>query len=149
MDYAEMMRGLKTAGNASPTSDGVAALAAFKPAKSGLHTEVPEHLRNKTVPITAETLKMLMASLAPVVAAHVEQQIADAVAPLAQRIAALEHELEQRAVPRWRGVFVQGAQYHQLEFTVCAGALWICKTDTDTRPGSSDHWQLCCKSKPQ
>jgi hypothetical protein len=135
MTYDKMLDELATAGWPTPsvTLDGIEALRIER-------ANMPEHLKRK--PVTGGMLPALMAALAPIIRQYVASEIEKATAPLAAKIM----ELEQRPAPKWRGVFTHGAVYQPLEFVVDRGALWVAKIETNTRPGSNDYWQLCCKS---
>jgi hypothetical protein len=73
------------------------------------------------------------------------EKIAEAVAPLKQKIA--EVETKQADLAEWKfcGTWTTGF-YHKNNFVVADGSLWICLADTHLRPGDDPRcWQLCTK----
>jgi hypothetical protein len=72
------------------------------------------------------------------------------IADLSARVQQLEAQLarSEKAVSnvRWSGVFHESASYHEGELTTDRGALWLARTATSERPGSSSAWVLICKS---
>ena len=46
----------------------------------------------------------------------------------------------------YRGVFKEGDSYTTGDTATWGGSLWVCRHDTDTKPGTGTDWQLCCKA---
>jgi hypothetical protein len=71
----------------------------------------------------------------------VGQFIADELKERDQRIAALESKISN-----WKycGVWSEG-QYETGNFVTHEGSLFTCLWSTQSKPGTADSWQLCCK----
>jgi hypothetical protein len=83
----------------------------------------------------------------------VAAEIADAIRPLQQRIAALEGQvqtLEQMKQLKYCGVFESGVWYRAGSAVTKSGGVWIALRDTNASPGDegiqSRAWQLAVKA---
>jgi polyhydroxyalkanoate synthesis regulator phasin len=61
------------------------------------------------------------------------------ITTLEQRIAELEKGAE------YRGIWSPGSSYIKGNSVTFQGGIWICKEDTDSRPGTDSTWQLAVK----
>lgn len=84
-------------------------------------------------------LRGLAAGLVP----WVRDAVAEAMAPLATRVAVLEAEPFVRDAGTWKA----GVLYKRGQLVTDGGASWICKEpNSNARPGRSDAWRLTAKS---
>ena len=72
---------------------------------------------------------------------QIAQEVKKATAPLKERIAQLEKQIEQR---RYVGVWAVGT-YHEGNFVTYDGSIWHCNQETTQRPGSGPDWTLAVK----
>ena len=69
-------------------------------------------------------------------------EFANAVAPLIERIGALE---QQRDAMKYCGVWESGKEYSPGNFVTDKGSVWHCNSTTRQRPDGSNHWTLAVK----
>jgi hypothetical protein len=84
-----------------------------------------------------ESMKALMAALAPVIHDHVEK----VTQPLRNRIT----ELEAKPEMKYHGIWSEKTSYPVGSFVTDGGSVWFCSKRSTERPGTSDSWQLACK----
>ena len=93
--------------------------------------------------MTTEQLKDLTKDLAEITREYVTLKIAEAVAPLREKIAALE----ARPDIKYCGTWHDSTTYEPGDFTTFAGSMWHCRARCHgRRPGEApDAWQLAVK----
>ena len=77
----------------------------------------------------------------------VRSYVSRALAPLEKRLA----KIEQRTAAdifadAYRGTWRAGESYERGQLCTDHGGLWVCATDTNSRPGSGPHWVLAVKA---
>jgi hypothetical protein len=79
------------------------------------------------------------------VARDVDKAIDKAVAPLKERIAQLEKQIEKIERRKYVGVWATG-KYFEGQMTTMDGSVWHCNVDgTEQRPGTGPDWTLAVK----
>jgi hypothetical protein len=84
-----------------------------------------------------ESMKALMAALAPVIHDHVEK----VTQPLRNRIT----ELEAKPEMKYHGTWSEKTSYPVGSFVTDGGSLWHCNKRTTERPGTCEGWTLAVK----
>jgi hypothetical protein len=93
--------------------------------------------------MTHAELEQLVDGIAPVIAAHIKKKIAEATAPLVERVAALE---AQPVGVKYCGTFQTGHEYARGSLTTKHGGLWLALDTTRDTPGNgASSWRLIVK----
>jgi len=87
-----------------------------------------------------------MTVLAEELAAIIKEQVTAEIAPLTDRIAALEDAMKQEKSLAYKGVYAAGEVYDVGSLVTCGGSLWHCDRLTKAKPGeAADCWTLAVK----
>ena len=76
-------------------------------------------------------------------------QVAGRIARLEAELAEARQEIAQlkaRPMPKYCGVYQDGAAYTVGDLVTKAGGLWFCADATTTTPGTAGAWRLIVKS---
>jgi hypothetical protein len=75
---------------------------------------------------------------------QIAQEVKKATAPLKERIAQLEKQIQKIEQRKYVGVWAVG-KYFEGQLVTHDGSMWHCNQDTDQRPGSGPDWTLAIK----
>jgi hypothetical protein len=87
-----------------------------------------------------DDLSALMCAIAPVIS----DAIKSAIVPLQERIKALE--ARPTTGVKYCGIWRGNCEFDEGSLVTHAGGLWVSKSQTNDKPGTSSNWQLVSKS---
>lgn len=76
----------------------------------------------------------------------INKRLSDELLPMVKKILELEKRIAlSQEQGKYVGVYLSGHNYKKGNFCTHSGSLWVCKQDTQSRPGTNSDWQLCAK----